>query len=70
MIIADLPRSNFEIATNNRTYRVQNDTYTYNLNNNNISILIATRGGNIIIKKEIIKGQAAYINKNNNNVYG
>ena len=58
------------MATNNRTHRVQNDTYTHSLNNNNINILIATKGGNIVVKKEVIKGQAAYINKNNNDVYG
>ena len=58
------------MATNNGTYRVQNDTHTYSSNNNNISILVATKGGNIVIKKEVIKGQAAYINKNNNDAYG
>ena len=58
------------MATNNRTHRVQNDTYTYSLNNSNISILIATRGNSIVIEKEIIKKQAAYINKNSDNVYG
>ena len=58
------------MATNNRTYGVQNDTYTYSSNNSNISILIATRGGNIIIEKEIIKKQAAYINKNSDDAYG
>ena len=58
------------MATNNGTYGVQNDTYTYSLNNSNINILITTRGGNIIIKKEIVKKQAAYINKNSDNAYG
>ena len=58
------------MATNNRTYRVQNDTYTYSLNNNNTSILITTKGGSIVVKKEVIKGQAAYINKNNDDAYG
>ena len=58
------------MATNNRTHGVQNDAYTYSLNNSNISILIATRGGNIIVKKEVIKGQAAYINKNSDDAYG
>ena len=58
------------MATNNGTYGVQNDTYTYSLNNSIISILIARRGGNIIVKKEVIKGQAAYINKNSNDIYG
>ena len=58
------------MATNNRTHRVQNDTYAHSLNNSNISILIATRGGNIVIKKKVVKGQAAYINKNNNDAYG
>ena len=58
------------MATNNRTYGVQNDTYAYSLNNSNISIPIATRGGSIVIEKEVIKGQAAYINKNSDNAYG
>ena len=58
------------MATNNRTRGVQNDTHTHSLNNSNISILIATRKGNIIIEKEVIKRQAAYINKNSDNAYG
>ena len=58
------------MATNNGTHRVQNDTYTHSLNNSNTSILIATRGGSIVVKKEVIKGQAAYINKNSDDAYG
>ena len=58
------------MATNNGTHGVQNDTYTHSLNNSNISIPIATKKGNIIVKKEVVKGQAAYINKNSNNAYG
>ena len=58
------------MATNNGTHRVQNDTYTYSLNNSNTSILIATRGGSIVVKREVVKGQAAHINKNGNNVCG
>ena len=58
------------MATNNRTRRVQNNTHAYSLNNSNISILIATKGGNIIVKKEVIKGQAAYINRNSDDAYG
>ena len=58
------------MATNNRTHGVQNDTYAYSSNNSNISVLIATKGGSIIIEKEVIKGQAAYINKNSDNAYG
>ena len=58
------------MATNNGTHRVQNDTYAYSLNNSNINIPIATRGGNIVVKKQVIKGQAAYINKNSNDAYG
>ena len=58
------------MATNNGTHGVQNDTYAYSSNNSNTSIPIATRRGNIVIKKEVIKGQAAYINKNNNDAYG
>ena len=59
-----------KIATNNGTHGVRNDTYTYSLNNSNISILIATKGGSIIVEKEVIKRQAAYINKNNDDAYG
>ena len=58
------------MATNNRTHGVQNDTYAYSLNNSNISILIATKRGNIVVKKEVIKGQAAHINKNSDDAYG
>ena len=58
------------MATNNKTHRVQNDTYAYSLNNSNASIPITTKGGNIIVKKEVIKGQVAYINKNSDDVYG
>ena len=58
------------MATNNGTHGVQNDTYAYSLNNSNISIPIATRGGNIVVKKEVIKRQAAYINKNSDDAYG
>ena len=58
------------MATNNGTYGVQNDTYTRSLNNSNISIPIATRGGSIVIEKEVIKGQAAHINKNSDDAYG
>ena len=58
------------MATNNGTHRVQNDTYTYSLNNSNINVPIITKGGNIIIKKEVIKRQAAHINKNSNDAYG
>ena len=39
-------------------------------NNSNASALIATRGGNIVVKKEVIKRQAAYINKNSDDAYG
>ena len=58
------------MATNNGTRGVQNDTYAYSSNNSNTSIPIATRGGSIVVKKEVIKGQAAYINKNSDNAYG
>ena len=58
------------MARNNRTHGVQNDTYAYSLNNSNISILIATRGGSIVVKKEVVKRQAAYINKNSDDAYG
>ena len=58
------------MATNNGTYGVQNDTYTHSLNNSNISILITTKRGSIVIKKKVIKGQAAYINKNSNDACG
>ena len=58
------------MATNNGTYGVQNDTYAYSLNNSNISVPIATKGGSIVIEKEVIKGQAAYIDKNSDDVCG
>ena len=58
------------MATNNGTRGVQNDAYAHSSNNSNISIPIATRGGSIIVEKEVIKGQAAYINKNSDNAYG
>ena len=58
------------MATNNRTYKIQNDTHTYSSNNSNISIPIATKGGSIVVEKEVIKGQAAYINKNSDDAYG
>ena len=58
------------MATNNRTYRVQNDTYAHSSNNSNTNTPIATKGGSIVIKKEVIKGQAAYINKNSDDVCG
>ena len=58
------------MATNNGTRGVQNDTYTYSLNNSNISIPIATKGGSIVVEKEVVKGQAAHINKNSDNAYG
>ena len=58
------------MATNNGTYGVQNDTYTYSSNNSNISVPIATRGGNMVVKRKVIKGQAAYINKNSDDAYG
>ena len=58
------------MATNNGTYRVQNDTHTHSSNNSNISIPITTRGDSIVVEKEVIKGQAAYINKNSDDVYG
>ena len=59
-----------KMATNNGTHGVQNDTYAYSSNNSNISTLIATRGGSVVVKKEVIKGQAAYINKNSDDTYG
>ena len=58
------------MATNNRTYGVQNDTYTHSSNNSNISIPIATKRGSIVVEKEVIKRQAAYINKNSDDAYG
>ena len=58
------------MATNNGTYGVQNDAYAHSSNNSNISAPIATRGGNMVVEKEVIKGQAAYINKNSDDAYG
>ena len=39
-------------------------------NNSNISILITINRGNVIVKKKIVKKQAAYINKNSDDTYG
>ena len=58
------------MATNNETHGVQNDAHTYSLNNSNISIPIATRGGSVVVEKEVVKGQAAYINKNSDDACG
>ena len=58
------------MATNNGTHRVQNDTYAYSSNNSNTSAPIATRGGSVVVEKEVIKGQAAYIDKNSDDAYG
>ena len=58
------------MATNNGTHGVQNDTHTHSSNNSNISAPIATRGGSMVVKKEVIKGQAAYINKNSDDACG
>ena len=58
------------MATNNGTRGVQNDTHAHSLNNSNTSIPIATKGGNIVVEKEVIKRQAAYINKNSDDAYG
>ena len=58
------------MATNNGTYRVQNDAYTHSSNNSNISAPITTKGGSIVVEKKVIKGQAAHINKNSDDVYG
>ena len=58
------------MATNNRTQGVQNDTYAHSSNNSNTNILIATKGGSIVIEKEVVKGQAVHINKNSDDAYG
>ena len=58
------------MATNNGTHRVQNDTHAHSLYNSNISAPIATRGGSIVVEKEVVKRQAAYINKNSDDAYG
>ena len=58
------------MATNNGTHGVQNDAYAYSLNNSNASTPIATRGGSVVVEKEVVKGQAAYINKNSDDAYG
>ena len=44
------------MATNNGTRGVQNDTYTHSSNNSNTSAPITTKGGSIVVKKEVIKG--------------
>ena len=59
-----------KMATNNGTLGVQNDTYAYSSSNSNISILIIISKGSIIVKSGVIRKQAAYISKNNDDVYG
>ena len=58
------------MATNNGTRGVQNDTHAHSSNNSNASAPIATRGGSIVVEKEVIKGQAAYIDKNSDDACG
>ena len=58
------------MATNNGTRGVQNDTHAHSLNNSNVSIPIATKGGSVVVEKEVVKGQAAHINKNSDDAYG
>ena len=42
------------MATNNGTFGVQNDAYTYSSSNNNTSILIAINKNSIIVKSGVI----------------
>ena len=58
------------MATNNGARRVQNDAYAHSLNNSNASTPIATRGGSMVVEKEVVKGQAAHIDKNSDDAYG
>ena len=58
------------MATNNGTLGVQNDAHAYSSSNSNISILIATNKGSIVIESGVISKQAAYISKNSDNVRG
>ena len=59
-----------EMATNDGTLGVQNDTHAHSSSNSNISILITTGKGNIVIKSGVIRKRAAYINKNSDNACG
>ena len=43
-----------EMATNNGTLRVQNDTHAYSSSNSDISISITINRGNIIVKSGVI----------------
>ena len=58
------------MATNNGTHGVQNDAHAHSSNNSNASIPIATKKGSIVVEKEVIKRQAAYINKNSDDACG
>ena len=58
------------MATNNRTLGVQNDTHAHSSNNSDISILIATSGGGIVVKSGVVSRQAAYIGKNSDDARG
>ena len=58
------------MATNNGTHGVQNDAYAYSSSNSNISILIATSKGSIMVKSGVVSRQAAHISKNSDDTYG
>ena len=58
------------MATNNGTHGVQNDAYAHSSNNSNTNTPIATRGGSMVVEKKVVKGQAAYINKNSDDACG
>ena len=59
-----------QIATNNRTLGVQNDTRAHSSSNSNANISIAIGKGTIIVKSGVIRGQAACISKNSDDTYG
>ena len=59
-----------EIATNNGTLGVQNDTHTHSSNNSNISISITTSRGGIVVKSGVVSRQAAYIGKDSDDACG
>ena len=58
------------MATNNRTLRVQNDTYAHSSSNSNASISIAINKGSITVKSGIVSRQAAHISKNSGDACG
>ena len=58
------------MATNNGTLGVQNDAHAHSSSNSDVSILITTSRGGIVVKSGVVSKQAAYISKNSDDARG